>query len=117
MSLTIATRVTGTGAKDMALEILRLRFEPGDGSPAKEYRIEDGNVEVRTIDAESVSVPRAGNVWRRLTPEQLRTHVEHKTVIAQWLKRRLGWRLLLQACVAQEPNAWKANQNTNHSAL
>jgi hypothetical protein len=105
------------GAKNMTLGSTRLRFEPGDAAPAKEYRIEDGNVEVRTIDPEGVSVQRAGNVWRRLTPEQLSIHVESNTVVAQWLERRLGWRPLLQACVAQEPNAWKASGSANHSAL
>ena len=36
----------------MSLGSMRLRLESGDGSPAKEYRIEDGNVEVRTLDPE-----------------------------------------------------------------
>jgi hypothetical protein len=34
----------------MSLGSMRLRLESGDDSPAKEYRIEDGNVEVRTLD-------------------------------------------------------------------
>jgi hypothetical protein len=42
----------------------------------------------------------------RLTPQQLSTHVERNTVVAQWLERRLGWRRLLQACVSQEPHDW-----------
>ena len=33
----------------MSLESMRLRLESGDGSPVKEYRIEDGNVEVRSL--------------------------------------------------------------------
>ena len=86
----------------MALESMRLRLESVDGSASKEYRIEDGSVEVRTLDPEGVSVPRIGNVWRRLTPEQLSIQVERNTVVAQWLERRFGWRRLLQACVAQE---------------
>jgi hypothetical protein len=81
---------------------MHLRLESGNGSPAKEYRIEDGSVEVRMLDPEGVSVRRAGNVWKRLTPEQLSHHVERNTVVAQWLERRLGWRQLLQACVGQE---------------
>ena len=37
----------------MSLGNMRLRLESGNGSPAKEYRIEDGNVEVRMLDRAS----------------------------------------------------------------
>ncbi len=36
-----------------------------------EYRVADGNVEVRTLDPEGGSDRRSGSVWWRLTPEQL----------------------------------------------
>jgi hypothetical protein len=101
----------------MVLRSMRLLLESGDGSPAKEYRIEDGNVEVRTLDPEGGSVRSTGSVWWRLTREQLSTHVEHNTVVAWWLERRLGWRRLLQACVEQEPSMVKVAENTNHPAL
>ena len=99
----------------MSLGNMRLRLESGNS--AKEYRIEDGNVEVRTLDPESGSDRRTGSVWWQLTPEQLSIHVERNTVVAQWLERRLGWRRLLLACVGQEPSMWKVAENTNHSAL
>jgi len=101
----------------MSLGNMRLRLESVNGSPAKEYRIEQGNVEVRTLDPEGGSVRRGGSVWWRLTPEQLSIHVERDTVVAQWLERRLGWRRLLQACVGQELSVWKVAENTNHPAL
>jgi hypothetical protein len=101
----------------MSLENVRLRLQSGDGSPATEYRIEDGNVEVRTLDPEGGSVRRTGSVWWRLTPEQLSIHVEGNTVVAQWKERRLGWRRLLQACVGQEPRMWKVAESTSHPAL
>jgi hypothetical protein len=104
----------------MSLGKMRLRLESGNGSPAKEYRIEDGNVEVRMLDPEDRSDRSdlcAGTIWSRLTPEQLSIHVECNTVVAQWLERRLGWRRLLQACVGQEPSMWKVAENTNHPAL
>jgi hypothetical protein len=88
----------------MVLGSMRLRLESGDGSPAQEYRIEGGNVDVRTLDPEGENVRRIRSVWRRLTPEQLKIHVERNTVVAVWLERRLGWRRLLQACVDQEPS-------------
>ena len=92
----------------MALRSMRLLLESGDGSPAKEYRIQDGNVEVRTLNREGGSVRSAGSAWWRLSPEQLSIHVERNTVVAWWLERRLGWRRLLQACVDQEPSMGKA---------
>jgi len=91
----------------MVLRSMRLRVESGDGCPAKEYRIEDGSVEVRTLDPEGGSVRQTGSVWWRLTPEQLSAHVERNTVVAQWLEHRLGWRRLLQACLDQEPGVEK----------
>jgi len=42
----------------MSLGNMRLRLESGKGSLAKEYRIEQGNVEVRTLDPEGGSVRR-----------------------------------------------------------
>ena len=101
----------------MSLGSRRLRLEAGNGSAAKEYRIEDGNVEVRALDLEGGSQRHAGSDWWRLTPEQLSIHVERNTVVAQWLERRLGWRRLLQACVGQEPTLWKVAENTHHPAL
>ena len=101
----------------MLVEYVRLRLESGDGSPAKEYRIEDGKVEVRTLDPEGGSVRGPGGVWWQLTPEQLSIHVKGNSVVAQWLERRLGWRRLLQACVGQQPDMWKTGENTSHPVL
>jgi hypothetical protein len=78
---------------------MHLRLEGRNGSPAKEYRIERGSVEVRTFDRESDHM----RIWSRLTPEQLSSHVKRHTVVARWLERRLGWRRLLRACVGLEP--------------
>jgi len=106
--------------KTMSLESMRLRLESDDGSPVKEYRIEDGNVEVRSLDPlDQVdgSIRRTGSVWWRLTPGQLSIQVEHNTVVAQWLERRLGWRRLLQACVGEQPSMGKVAENSNHPAL
>jgi hypothetical protein len=36
--------------KTMSLESMRLRLESSDDSPAKEFRIEYGNIEVRTLN-------------------------------------------------------------------
>ncbi|HLB88178.1 MAG TPA: hypothetical protein VJK29_11040 [Terriglobales bacterium] len=81
----------------------RLRLERGDGSSVKEYRIENGIVEARTLDPNGQPDPQTGSDWQQLTPDQLAVHVERNTVVAQWLRRRLGWERLLCACITQEP--------------
>jgi len=101
----------------MLLGSVRLRLESSDGSPAKEYRVENGNVEFRTLDPEGRADRHPGSAWWPLTPEQLSLHVERNTVVAQWLERRLGWRRLLQACVGEEPSVWKVAENTNHRLI
>lgn len=78
----------------MALIPMCLRLETPDGC-AEEYRIRDGEIEVRELQA-----PGEESWWHRVTPEQLSDHVNHNTVVAQWLTHRLGWRRLLRACVA-----------------
>jgi hypothetical protein len=37
-----------------------------------------------------------------LAAEDLKGHVDRNTVVAQWLKRRMGWRPLLRACAAEQ---------------
>lgn len=77
----------------------RLRVEPGDGSPITEYSIENGTVAVRTVDLNRGPDQDQESEWQELTPQQLRFHVERHTVVAEWLKRRMGWRRLLHECV------------------
>ena len=89
----------------MTPENVHLRLEAEDRSATQEYRVDDGKVEVRSLHPPSGYDPPESS-WYRLTPQQLRTHVERNTVVAQWLKRRLGWRRLLQACVSEEYD-WK----------
>ncbi len=85
----------------MSLIPMSLRLEAGDGSAVEEYRIHDGDVEVRKL-RQPVEEIRHGVVWHRLTAGQLSSHVYGNTVVAQWLQRRLGWRRLLQACVDEQ---------------
>jgi hypothetical protein len=87
-----------------------LRLEPGDGSPITEYSIENGTVSVRTVDLNrgSDQDQELETGWEQLTPEQLRFHVERHTVVAEWLKRRIGWRRLLTECVRDTEEGPKA---------
>jgi hypothetical protein len=94
------TSLAGKGRPTMALIPMSLRLEAAEGSAGEEYRIYDGDVEVRNLPRRE-GAGRTGT-WHRLTPGQLSTHVQRNTVVAQWLQRRLGWQRLLQKCVALE---------------
>ncbi len=97
------------GTRLMAQENVRLRLEARNGSATKEYRVDQGRIEVRTwhsrdgYDAE--------NSWQELNAEEVSNHVERNTVVARWLERRLGWRRLLQACVSEGPREWKRGED------
>jgi hypothetical protein len=81
----------------MPLIPMCLRLEGPDRSAGQEYRIYDGQIQVRGLQQ-----PEEDDGWHRVTADQLADHVKRNTVVAQWLERRLGWRRLLQACVAEQ---------------
>jgi len=93
----------GVGA--MAQENVRLRLEARDGSATEEFRVDNGRVEVRSWRLHSEYCPPESS-WHPVTSQELSTHVERNTAVAQWLERRLGWRRLLQACAGQKPHDW-----------
>jgi len=68
----------------------RLRIDPGDGSPALDYRIENGRVECRVVDRTEG--------WRPLSPQQLSLQVKSRAILAHWLSRRMGVFPLVRAC-------------------
>jgi hypothetical protein len=86
---------------------MHLRLETTDGAAGEEYRIYDGHIEVR-IEVRDLQCSSADDssadewCWNRVSPEELTAHVNGKTVVAEWLKRRLGWRQLLRACVSDQ---------------
>jgi len=55
--------------------------------------------------------------WQQLTPQQLSDHVRHSTVVSYWLQCRVGWRRLLQICVAEDPYEWTATRAEKHADL
>jgi hypothetical protein len=101
----------------MALMPMSLRLEAADGSAGEEYRICDGDIEVRKLH-QTLEGARRGGAWHRLTAGQLSTHVQRNTVVSQWLQRRIGWQRLLQKCVdLQTPNdAGEAESTVDHYA-
>jgi hypothetical protein len=78
----------------------RLRIDPGNGSPAVDYRIKEGFVESRTVETHVAkkSTPSIEKQWQRLTPEQLTSHVMADTVVLYWLRHRMGVHRLIRAC-------------------
>jgi hypothetical protein len=90
----------------MLLEPVNLRLETADGSGCEEYRIQDGDIEVRRVrsSTERGRFGRSPNndEWQRLTPRELSGHVHDNTVVAQWLRHRIGWRRLILKCTDQE---------------
>jgi hypothetical protein len=100
----------------------RLRVDPGDGSATMDYRIEDGcvesrvvemnNLETTTNDDESMEID---NSWKRLSPEELSSHVQANTVVARWLSRRMGIFPLVRACYG-EPTSVSHEQESHHAA-
>lgn len=72
-----------------------LRVEDPDGRTVAEYRIRDEEVEVRHLPVSTDDE----DGWYQLSTEDLTSHVNRNTAIAQWLTRRLGWRRLLRLCI------------------
>jgi hypothetical protein len=90
----------------MALMPVNLRLEAADGSGSEEYRIHDGDIEVRSmrrsVEYDRFEDGRSDSDWQPLTASQLAAHVQDNTIVAQWLRHRLGWRRLLLACTDQQ---------------
>jgi hypothetical protein len=79
-----------------------LRIDAGDGSPIVHYRIENGRVERHVVEAAEEELDPN---WRQLTPEEISAHVMADTVIAHWLRGRMGLYQLIQACSPDYPSA------------
>ena len=97
----------------------RLRIDPGNGSPAVDYRIRNGFVESRTLemDAAKRTTLATEKQWQRLTPEQLTSHVMADTVVLHWLRQRMGVYRLIRACNqgSSSPNN-RALESSNRTA-
>jgi hypothetical protein len=81
----------------MTLMPTTLRLEAEDHSGVEEYRIYEGVIEVRKL--ERSGEPITDDAWQRLTHTQLAKHVNDNTVVARWLRHRIGWQRLLRACI------------------
>ena len=93
----------------MALMPMNLRLEAADGSESEEYRIHGGDIEVRRVrrftEYDSDGQASSDDDWQTLTAGELSTHVQENSVVAQWLRHRIGWRRLILACADQQTRA------------
>jgi len=78
---------------------ISLVLETANGSATEEYRVIDGEIQVRELSPNPLE---DSPKWRIVSPEELIVHVEKSTIVSQWLRQRLGWRGLLRACVADQ---------------
>jgi len=81
----------------MALMPMNLRLEAPDGSGGEEYRIRDNEIQVRSVNSDLPD-----HDWQPLSSHELAEHVQNNSIVAQWLKHRIGWRRLLLKCTDQE---------------
>jgi hypothetical protein len=89
-----------TGSWNMALTTMNLRLEAADGVGTEEYRVHDGEIEVRTSC--SLDPSYGQDEWRRLSANEIASHVRENTAVAQWLRHRIGWRQLVLACTDKD---------------
>lgn len=68
-------------------ELLRIPSE--NGSPINEYRIQNGQIEFRSLDATGKPFSITKGIWRVLDISELQLHFALDTVVAQWLMQRL----------------------------
>jgi hypothetical protein len=76
-----------------------LRLEIASGT--EEYRIWEDGVEVRTLRSRNEQLfdeRQSTYGWRRLNHDDLSRHVKDNTVVAQWLRHRIGWQRVVQLC-------------------
>ena len=68
---------------------MRLRIEVHD-SPIKDYRIQDGRVQVRVLDASGRPYPDSASEWITLDDKEIQRLHALGTVVSEWLRVRLG---------------------------
>ena len=76
----------------------RLRIDLGDGSRAVDYRIEYGHVESRILESATEKGSEIEKPWNLVTAKELSSHVMADTVVAYWLRHRMGIHRLIRAC-------------------
>ena len=71
------------------MHVTNLRFEIA-GLPINEYRINDGNLQVRALDSDGRTYPDGRSTWKRLVPGDIALHFRLHTVVGKWFEDRVG---------------------------
>lgn len=66
-----------------------LRIPSVNGSPINEYRINQGQIEFRSLTAQGQPFSSFTEGWRSLNVADIQLHFALKTAVAQWLIERL----------------------------
>ena len=66
-----------------------LRIPSENGSPINEYRINQGQIEFRSLDPRGRPFSLRSEGWRSLGAADIQLHFALKTAVAQWLIERL----------------------------
>ena len=66
-----------------------LRIPSENGSPVNEYRINEGQIEFRSLDPQGHPFSPLTTGWRTLDVGDIQWHFALKTAVAQWLVERL----------------------------
>lgn len=66
-----------------------LRIPSENGSPINEYRINQGQIEFRSLNARGQPFSLRSEGWRSLNAADIQLHFALKTAVAQWLIERL----------------------------
>jgi hypothetical protein len=70
--------------KEVAMQVSNLRIEIR-GFPINVYRIDEADLEFRTLDPSGHSYPDRRSTWRRLSTNEIALHFRLNTVVGRWL--------------------------------
>ena len=71
------------------MQTTNLRIEVA-GLGINDYRINDGEVEVRTLAPDGHLHSDVRSAWRRLTPGDIALHYRFNTVVGKWLEDKMA---------------------------
>jgi hypothetical protein len=66
----------------------QLRIESHNGKIINDYRLKEGKLQFRPINADGGLLLGDGSAWRDLTTEDIAKHTALQTVVAEWLAIR-----------------------------
>jgi len=74
----------------MASRDMQLRIESVSGSPINDYRIKDGQVQVRSLAPAGDPYPGENSAWKILDERDIKLHHALGTVVWEWLQVRMA---------------------------